>query len=143
MSLLWLTVFSLFQCSVGLPLSDFYPYGSEAGDAELAPNDDGSSPAISLSSPFPFFDSLQETVYVSRLLQIHVHVPVATSCQRPHYKDTLNLALGLVTNIFWSSVAVLAKLLMTHILSSVIFVCCTFSLFVTSSFKQRPPNSND
>lgn len=62
MSLLWLTVFSLLQSSVGLPLSNF---GSEAGDAELGPNDDGSSPAISLPSPFPFFDSLQETVYVS------------------------------------------------------------------------------
>ena len=52
----------------GIPLAGFYTFGRTAGDASLRPNDDGSSPAISLNVSFPFFDMLHSTVYVRLLL---------------------------------------------------------------------------
>ena len=56
-------------CSVeGIPLAGLYTFGRTAGDASLRPNDDGSSPPISLNVSFPFFDMLHSTVYVRSLL---------------------------------------------------------------------------
>ena len=48
----------------GIPLASFYPYGSTAGDTLLPPSDDGSSPAINLNIPFPFFDTDHSTLFV-------------------------------------------------------------------------------
>ena len=62
-------LFLLGFCRVdGIPLARFYTFGRTAGDASLRPNDDGSSPAISLNVSFPFFDMLHSTVYVRLLL---------------------------------------------------------------------------
>ena len=61
--------YALFQDGVRcIPLDDFYPFGeivNETLNETLLPrNDDGSSPRITLSSVFPFFDENYETVYV-------------------------------------------------------------------------------
>ena len=61
--------YALFQDGVRcIPLDDFYPFGeivNEILNETLLPrNDDGSSPRITLSSVFPFFDENYETVYV-------------------------------------------------------------------------------
>ena len=48
----------------GVPLADFYPYGLDAGDSRLPPNDDESSPAVELSQPFPFFDEEHTSLFV-------------------------------------------------------------------------------
>ena len=60
------TVFyALFQDGVRcIPLDDFYPFGEIVNETLLPRNDDGSSPRITLSSVFPFFDENYETVYV-------------------------------------------------------------------------------
>ena len=47
-----------------IPLNEFYPFGDNSFDTALHRNDDGFSPAINLSSVFPFFDENFETVYV-------------------------------------------------------------------------------
>ena len=51
-----------------VPLSSFYSYGSAAGDIALPPTDDGSSPAITLPTPFNFFGTKYATIYVSQLI---------------------------------------------------------------------------
>lgn len=51
-----------------VPLSSFYSYGSAAGDIALPPNDDDSSPAITLPTPFMFFGTKYGTIYVSQLI---------------------------------------------------------------------------
>ena len=58
----------LLRClpyGTAVPLSSFYSYGSAAGDTALPPNDDDSSPAITLPTPFMFFGTKYDTVYVS------------------------------------------------------------------------------
>ena len=50
---------------IGIPLMNFYPFGSTAGDTALPPNDDGSSVPIVLSMPYPFFDENRAMVFVS------------------------------------------------------------------------------
>ena len=50
--------------ALSIPLAQFYPFGSEAGDSELPSNDDGSAGPITLSSPFPFFGRAHTTLYV-------------------------------------------------------------------------------
>ena len=47
-----------------VPLSTFYTFGSGAGDSALGPNDDGSSPQISIQS-FPFFGRTVTSLWVS------------------------------------------------------------------------------
>ena len=49
----------------GIPLADFYPFGSGSNDIAVATTNDGSSPRISLSTPFPFFNEDHSTLYVS------------------------------------------------------------------------------
>ena len=70
---LWI-IFSLQRITVtGIPLGSFYSFGVGAGDSSLGPNDDGSSPTITLSESFPFFDEDHSTIFVSSnimLLQI-------------------------------------------------------------------------
>lgn len=61
----------LLQQAVSIPLSEFYLFGTDtgAGDAELASNDDGSTSAITLSAPFPFFGSAETDIYVRECMQ--------------------------------------------------------------------------
>lgn len=59
------TLYALMQTISGYPLSQFYPFGSTAADNNLPANDDGSSPSIPISVPFPFFGSSYSSVYVS------------------------------------------------------------------------------
>lgn len=49
----------------GVPLAEFYPFGSGVGDSRLVPNDDGSSPRVVLPSPFLFFDRDHNALFVS------------------------------------------------------------------------------
>ena len=49
----------------GIPLAEFYPFGRSEGDSTLIPNDDGSSSAIALSLPFPFFAVDHRSLFVS------------------------------------------------------------------------------
>ena len=60
------TVFyALLQDSVRcIPLDEFYPFGEIVNDTLLHMSDDDSSPLITLSSVFPFFDENYDTVYV-------------------------------------------------------------------------------
>ena len=50
---------------LSIPVSEFYPFGPEAGDDILPPSNGGSSPAVSLTTSFPFYGSIQSTAYVS------------------------------------------------------------------------------
>ena len=59
----------LKNCAKSIPLSQFYPFGSDTAaefgsDTFLSPNDDGSSSTIFLTSVFPFFDENFDTVFV-------------------------------------------------------------------------------
>ena len=47
-----------------IPLADFYPFGSVAGDSVLGPTDDGSSEVIELGRGFPFFQQVYLTMVV-------------------------------------------------------------------------------
>lgn len=60
-----LLLLAIGQGTIGIPLADFYPFGSEAGDSRLSSNDDGSSGSITLSFTFPFFGTDYRMVYVS------------------------------------------------------------------------------
>ena len=49
-----------------IPRNQFYPFGESAGDVMLPPNDDGSSPPITLQGGvFPYFGQSRTTLYVS------------------------------------------------------------------------------
>ena len=49
-----------------IPLDDFYPYGTDVGDAVLPRNDDGVSSAISLGgSGFRYFGNSHSEIFVS------------------------------------------------------------------------------
>ena len=65
-----LLLLAIGQGTVGIPLADFYPFGSGAGDSRLLSNDDGSSGSITLSFTFPFFGTDYRMIYVreSRIL---------------------------------------------------------------------------
>ena len=54
------------QTAVGIPLSEFYPFGEEAGDISLPRTLDGSSPLIKLASAvFPFYGQEYDQLFVS------------------------------------------------------------------------------
>ena len=63
-SLALLNIFLLFKDVLCIPLADFYPFGEGGPDAAVGRNDDGSSPLITLSSNFPFFDENFRNIYV-------------------------------------------------------------------------------
>ncbi len=44
---------------------EFYSFGWSAGDRRLRPSDDGYSQALSLQTPFPFYDENQGVIHVS------------------------------------------------------------------------------
>ena len=48
-----------------IPLEDFYPFGSEVGDANYSNVDDEASPPISLPSQLNFFGQFYNNIYVS------------------------------------------------------------------------------
>ena len=49
----------------------FYPYGPAVGDKTIAPNDDGSSGKLPISTQFPYFDERHDSLYVS-LFQAYI-----------------------------------------------------------------------
>ena len=59
---------------LGIPKTEFYSYGLEARDQSLPPSNTGSSPAVSLDMPFPFYGSNQTTAFVS-MLYMHAGLP--------------------------------------------------------------------
>ena len=63
-----------------IPVSSLYCFGVSAGDFQLEREDDGSSPPISLSIPFPFFGASESIVYVSQLHVIRLSSNIA-DCQ--------------------------------------------------------------
>ena len=60
-----LTLLLSIPAGMAVPLSSFYSFGSGANDTLLPPNDDGSSPNISLPAPFLFFGTYYSTIFVS------------------------------------------------------------------------------
>ncbi len=64
---------SLASLSLAIPRDEFYSFGPDAGDTAVSPNDDGSSPQISLQfGAFPYFDVQHTTLYVSNYIRITV-----------------------------------------------------------------------
>ena len=49
----------------GIPLEDFYPFGTDAGDTLLQPGANVKAPPTSLPSPFPFFGVDHMNIIVS------------------------------------------------------------------------------
>ena len=62
----WLSYFFAIQLCFSAALSFFYPYGVSNGDTALPTGDDSSSGSISISVPFPFFNSNYNSLYVSK-----------------------------------------------------------------------------
>jgi len=60
-----LLCFFIFGKTMGISLTDFYPYGSGHRDTYLAKNDDGSSPPIHIHISFPYFNQSHRTIFVS------------------------------------------------------------------------------
>ncbi|XP_062583117.1 sushi, nidogen and EGF-like domain-containing protein 1 [Saccostrea cucullata] len=60
-----------------LTVSDFYPFGVGHGDTTMAANDDGSSPNISISTKFPFFNHQHDKLIVSTNGAISFLTPVS------------------------------------------------------------------
>ena len=60
-------VFDFFSQFSGesVPLREFFNFGSSYGDTSLAGIDDGSTPAISLTTPIVFFGTVERSIYVS------------------------------------------------------------------------------
>lgn len=52
-------------CPTSFPLSQFLPYGLDAGDTMLPPGDDESSGQIPLSMPFPFMNHRESILFVN------------------------------------------------------------------------------
>jgi len=48
-----------------VPLSEFFPYGTTANDQQLPPNDDGSTPRLSLPRIFPYFNNNHRQIYLA------------------------------------------------------------------------------
>jgi len=62
-------VFLLFllRNSLCIPLSQFYPFGSETTEttSTIPTGDDETSPSVSLQQPFQFFGQLYSSLFVS------------------------------------------------------------------------------
>ena len=54
-----------FNSVLRITVDDFAPYGPEHGDTRAPTNDDGSTPPISVSSLFPFFNHQHDSLIVS------------------------------------------------------------------------------
>ncbi|OWF50292.1 hypothetical protein KP79_PYT23936 [Mizuhopecten yessoensis] len=62
---IWLVVLSFTKLSHGIPLAEFYPFGVSQGDSDFPKNDDGSSPVVTISTLFPFFNNQHDSLYVN------------------------------------------------------------------------------
>ena len=62
---------AIFDCTHTVNTSAFYSFGVSAGDTQLPREDDGSSAAINLPVPIPFFGRLERTLYVSPRLVLY------------------------------------------------------------------------
>ncbi|KAI1716123.1 nidogen-like domain-containing protein [Ditylenchus destructor] len=75
---------------LGVPLDRFFPYGTTHGDTDMERGDDTGSPALQLSVPFPFFDTLYSTLWVnvngaiSFAKQISTYTPVCAPVEREY-----------------------------------------------------------
>ena len=54
-----------FNSVICITVDDFAHYGIEHGDTRAPTNDDGSTPTISVSSLFPFFNHQHDSLIVS------------------------------------------------------------------------------
>ena len=64
---IWLKYFlmcGILHTGIGIPLSDFYPFGASENDFTVGPTDDGSNSTM-LDQEFPFFDEMFDLIYVS------------------------------------------------------------------------------
>ena len=59
--------------AVSLTTSPLFNFTRQGSETSLAVSDDGSSEAISMSTPFVFYESKQTTIFVS-LLSMHSHL---------------------------------------------------------------------
>ena len=76
-------VLPILNIVVCFPLDQFFPYGSSAGDGQLAACDDCSTSSIPIAGNFSFFGSSFDSIYVSILLKladIFYHHYVITIC---------------------------------------------------------------
>ena len=92
-----LLLLAIGQGTDGIPLENFYPFGSGTGDSRLPSNDDGSSGSITLSFTFPFFGTDYRMVYVS-----------STHC---NYILRLQIVLKENTSISYRSVYIIRRML--------------------------------
>ncbi|XP_062913374.1 alpha-tectorin-like [Mobula hypostoma] len=70
----FLSEVALTVCSLG---DLFYPFGNGSGDITTPVSDDGSSPSISISTSFPFFERFYDSLYVNNNGVISFVVPVS------------------------------------------------------------------
>ncbi|XP_062583134.1 protein mesh-like [Saccostrea cucullata] len=68
-------------------VSDFYPFGEDVGDTTMPENDDGSSPNISISAKFPFFNHQHDQLIVSTNGAISFLTPVSQYTPDPFPLD--------------------------------------------------------
>lgn len=50
-----------------VPVSDFFPFGTDTGDLRTERSDDGGSGKVNLTVMFPFFGKRHDKLYVSTL----------------------------------------------------------------------------
>ncbi|XP_061189929.1 protein mesh-like [Saccostrea echinata] len=70
-----------------LKVSEFYAFGEKQGDTTMDANDDGSSPFISISTKFPFFNNLHDQLIVSTNGAISFLTPVSQYTPDPFPLD--------------------------------------------------------
>ena len=57
-----------------IPLANFYPFGTSAGDNTLGPTDDGRSPLIALNDQFLYFGTYYTDLRVSVFTDTYKHI---------------------------------------------------------------------
>ena len=87
-------LFALFLAPTvaAVPLSTFIPFGQAVGDTRLQANDDGSSLAINLRVPFPFF-SVPQQYLMSQGSPPRMEIAGVISSRVPH-EPGLSTAYG-------------------------------------------------
>lgn len=90
------------------PLSQFYPFGSAAGDSSLSANDDGSTSSIPVSVNFPFFGSSYNSIFVSVIMNIFMLLDM-TFCTRYNFTCMYNLCIKYFFNVYRKTFSVILK----------------------------------
>lgn len=90
------------------PLSQFYPFGSAAGDSSLSANDDGSTSSIPVSVNFPFFGSSYNSIFVSVNMNIFMLLDM-TFCTRYNFTCMYNLCIKYFFNVYRKTFSVILK----------------------------------